>query len=65
MVVTFREILAQVIAWLHQDTRVSYRALKLQFDLDDATLEALTEELLYAQPVVDDAGRGLIWTGVP
>src|SRR5262245_60920896 len=65
MVVTFREVLAQVIEWLQQDKRVSYRALKMQFDLDDATIEALKEELLYAHSVVDDAGRGLIWTGDP
>ena len=65
MVVTFREVLAQVIEWLQQDKRVSYRALKLQFDLDDATFEALKEELLYAHPVGDDAGRGLIWTDDP
>ena len=54
-----------VIEWLRQDKRVSYRALKMQFDLDDATLEALKEELLYVHPVGDDAGRGLIWTGDP
>jgi hypothetical protein len=36
MVVTFREVLAQVIEWLQQDKRASYRALKMQFDLDDA-----------------------------
>jgi hypothetical protein len=38
--------------------------LQLQFHLDDAHLAALKEELLYTHPeVVDDAGRGLIWTG--
>jgi RecB family exonuclease len=43
---------------------VSYRALKRQFDLDDAYLEDLKDALLYAHPqVVDDQGRGLIWTG--
>src|SRR4029453_14048690 len=43
--------------------RVTYNALKLQFNLDDAHLAVLKEELLYAYPeVVDDAGRGLIWT---
>src|SRR5262249_55126455 len=44
--------------------RVTYRALKLQFSLDDDHLEALKDELLYAHPhVVDDEGRGLLWTG--
>jgi hypothetical protein len=40
--------------------------LQLQFHLDDAHLAVLKEELLYTHPeVVDDAGRGLIWTGPP
>ena len=61
---TFKEVLAQVLAWLQQEQRVSYRALKRQFDLDDAYLEDLKDALLYAHPqVVDDQGRGLIWTG--
>src|SRR5262245_54530782 len=42
--------------------RVSYRALKRQFDLDDAYMEDLKEALLYAYPtVLDDVGRGLTW----
>jgi hypothetical protein len=45
---TFREILAQVIDWLQQDKRVSYRALKREFDIDEAYIEDLKEELLYA-----------------
>jgi hypothetical protein len=45
---TFREILAQVIDWLQQDKRVSYRVLKREFDIDDAYIEDLKEELLYA-----------------
>jgi class 3 adenylate cyclase len=43
---------------------VTYRALKLQFNLDDDRLEALNDELLYAHPhMVNDDGRGLVWTG--
>jgi hypothetical protein len=38
--VTFKELLAQVIEWLRQDGRVSYRALKRQFDLDNDYLES-------------------------
>jgi hypothetical protein len=49
---------------LQRRGRVSYGALKLQFRLDDDHLEALKEELLYAHArVVDDEGRGLVWTG--
>jgi hypothetical protein len=63
---TFEEILDQALAMLQRRGRVTYRALKLQFTLDDDQLEALTDELLYAHPqVVDDAGRGLLWTGTP
>ena len=59
----FYDILDQVIALLKQRGRASYRALKVQFHLDDESLEALKEELLYAHAVVDDQGRGLLWTG--
>src|SRR5262249_50581171 len=58
----FYDLLDQVIALLQQRGRASYRALKVQFHLDDEALEALKEELLYAHAVVDDQGRGLVWT---
>ncbi|MGH8069293.1 MAG: adenylate/guanylate cyclase domain-containing protein, partial [Candidatus Entotheonellia bacterium] len=61
---TFEEIVDRALAMLQRRGRVTYRALKLQFMLDDERLEALKNELLYAHPqVVDDEGRGLIWTG--
>jgi hypothetical protein len=61
---TFEELLDQAIAMLQRRGRLTYRTLKLQFKLDDETLETLKDELLYSQPqVVDDAGRGLLWTG--
>src|SRR6516162_6526576 len=59
----FYDIIDQVIALLKQRGRASYRALKVQFHLDDEALEALKEELLYAHAIVDDQGRGLVWTG--
>ena len=60
----FFTILDQSLARLHSHGRVTYKTLQLQFHLDDAHLAALKEELLYTHPeVVDDAGRGLIWTG--
>ena len=49
---TFKEILVQVIAWLQQDKRVSYGALKRQFALDDAALEDLQDAILYMYPQV-------------
>ncbi len=60
---TFEEILDQAVAMLQRRGRVTYQMLKLQFKLDDETLEALKDELLFSHPVVDEAGRGLIWTG--
>ncbi len=62
----FYTVLDQAVDLLRQRGRVTYRALKLQLKLDDDQLEALKDELLYAHPqVVDDAGRGLLWTGTP
>src|SRR6266581_2401967 len=60
---TFDEILEQVITLLKRQGRVSYRALKMRFNLDDEYLDVLKEELLYVHPVRDDEGRGLVWTG--
>ena len=45
----FYAILDQVIDLLRQRQRVTYRALKVQFQLDDEALEALKEELIEAQ----------------
>ena len=59
---TFKEVLAQVIEWLQQDKRISYRAVQRQFALDDAYLEDLKDALLYTYPQVIDDGRGLVWT---
>jgi hypothetical protein len=59
----FYTVLDQALALLRSRRRVTYNALKFQFNLDDAHLTILKEELLYAYPeVVDDAGHGLIWT---
>jgi class 3 adenylate cyclase/tetratricopeptide (TPR) repeat protein len=61
--VTFNDILSQTIAMLQQHGRVSYRALKRQFAIDDDYLEDLKEAILFAHPqVVDEGGRGLVWT---
>src|SRR4029453_1235962 len=63
---TFEEILDQALSMLQRRGRVTYRALKLQFKLDDDQLEALKDELLYAHPQVgDDSGRGWLWIGTP
>jgi hypothetical protein len=64
--VTFKEVLAQVLEWLQHDQRISYRALKRQFALDDAYLEDLKVELIEVKQVaVEQAGTRLVWTGLP
>ena len=61
---TFDEILTQVLALLQRQGRVSYRALKLRFNLDDEYLDVLKEELIDAQRVAtDEDGRILVWVG--
>src|SRR5919197_1100449 len=60
----FYTLLDQVIDLLRQRQRVTYRALKVQFHLEDEALEALKEELVYGQRVAaDEEGRVLVWTG--
>lgn len=60
----FYSVLDQILALLRQRGRVSYRALKRQFQLDDEALADLTAELLYAhRPVVEEEGSGLVWLG--
>ncbi len=58
----FYDIVGQVLELLQRHGRVTYRALKAQFQLDDDLLETLKDELLFAHPVVDEEGRGLGWT---
>jgi class 3 adenylate cyclase/tetratricopeptide (TPR) repeat protein len=62
--VTFNEVLNQTIAMLQQHGRVSYRALKRQFALDEAFLEDLRYELTEVQHCAIDHDRTmLVWTG--
>ena len=60
----FYEILDQILALLQRHGRVTYGALKRQFQLDDAYLEDLKAEIIEArQLAVDQEGRVLVWTG--
>src|SRR6267378_3578843 len=57
-------VLAQVLALLQREQRLSYRVLKRRLHLDDDVLEALKEDLIYAKKLaVDEDGRVLVWTG--
>src|SRR5262245_49075297 len=61
---TFDEILAQVLELLQREKRVSYRALKRRFDLDDEYLEDLKDEIIKAKRLAtDEEGSVLVWTG--
>src|SRR5262245_36680579 len=61
---TFEEILDQAIAMLQRRRRLTYGALKRQFQLDDTYLEDLKAELIEGQRLAaDEDGRVLVWTG--
>src|SRR5215831_16241129 len=63
-VMTFEEVLDQATAMLQRRGRLTYRTLKLHFQLDDEHLEALKDELIYGQRLaVDEDGRVLVWMG--
>src|SRR5262245_41116270 len=60
----FYDLLDQVITLLQQRGRASYRALKLQFKLDDASLDVLKDELVKVHQLArDQDGEMLVWTG--
>ena len=59
----FSEVVTQTLAWLQRDGRVSYRALKREFDLDDEFLEDVKAELIEAKRLaIDENGKVLVWT---
>jgi hypothetical protein len=61
----FVAVVDQVITLLRQRGRATYRTLQRQFQLDDAALQDLKEELIYGQRLaVDEDGRVLVWTGI-
>jgi tetratricopeptide (TPR) repeat protein len=61
---TFEEILDQAIAMLQRRGRLTYGTLKRQFQLDDAALEDLQNELIKGQRLArDEDGEVLVWIG--
>ena len=61
---TFDEVLDQVRGLLQQRGRVTYRSLKLRYQLDDESLAGVTDELIKAERVAaDEDGEVLVWTG--
>jgi hypothetical protein len=62
--VTFDEVLEQALEMLRRRGRVSYRALKVQFQLDDTLLEILRDEIVEVHQLArDQEGKMLVWTG--
>jgi TOMM system kinase/cyclase fusion protein len=60
----FSEVVAQTLAWLQRDGRVSYRALKREFALDDEFLEDLKTEIIDAKRLAtDENGKVLVFAG--
>jgi hypothetical protein len=58
--VKFSEVVEQARAWLAREGRVSYRALKREFDLDDEFLEDVKAELIEAKRLaIDEEGKVL------
>jgi class 3 adenylate cyclase len=61
---TFDEVLNQVRELLQREGRVSYRALKRRFTLDDDYIEDLKAELIDAKHLaVDEDSKVLVWIG--
>src|SRR6201982_3012515 len=61
---TFEEILDQAMAMLQRRGRLTYSPLKRQFQLDDAALDDVKNELIYGQRLaVDEEERVLVWRG--
>jgi class 3 adenylate cyclase len=62
--VTFDEVLGQALEMLRRRGRVSYRALKAQFQLDDDLLDLLRDEIVEVHQLArDQEGKMLVWTG--
>ena len=60
---TFEETLAQVVEVLRRERRVSYRALRRRFGLDEEYLEDLKIEIIQAkQLATDEDNTILVWT---
>ena len=58
---TFDETLARVLEVLQREGRVSYRALRRRFDLDEEYLEDLKAEIIQAKKLaVDEDGAVLV-----
>ncbi len=60
---SFLDTVRRAKTYLEEQGRVSLSALKLEFDLDDARLESLIEELVDGQQIAAREGKVLSWIG--
>jgi hypothetical protein len=60
---SFLDTIERAKSYLERQGRVSLRALKREFELDDDMLEELIEELVDVQAVASSDGRILHWSG--
>ena len=60
---SFIETIERARAALERNGRLSFRALKQEFQLDDEALELLAEELVDVQQVAAREGKILAWLG--
>src|SRR5262245_20991310 len=61
---TFDEVLSQVVDLLRREGRISYRALKIRFNLDDEYITGLKDELIDAKHLAsDEHSTVLVWVG--
>jgi class 3 adenylate cyclase/predicted ATPase len=60
----FSAVVEQVLEMLQRQGRISYRALKREFDLDDEYVEDLKTEIIKAKRLaIDEDGEVLVWKG--
>jgi class 3 adenylate cyclase/tetratricopeptide (TPR) repeat protein len=63
---SFDDLLNQTIDMLRRHKRVSYRALRRQFEVDDGYIEDLKSEIIEVLRLgVDEDGKVLVWAGEP
>ncbi|WP_089721733.1 ATP-binding protein [Candidatus Entotheonella palauensis] len=62
---TFDEVLARVLELLQKEKRVSYRALKRRFELDDEDIEDLKAEIIDAKQLATDENQKVIVWAAP
>src|SRR5437016_7008957 len=52
-----------VMALLQREQRVTYRTLRYVFNVDEACVHAVRDELRFRHLAHEEGGQGLVWTG--